>query len=127
MMVSGVKDFLIEVKAASGTGLRALEEVLAAMPVPPLPLLLFCALVEEPLLVEEEVFSEEVPLLVVDVCNKVLLVLDPETELLCDELLSWLLADVVASVDVLEVVALTALVLLAESCELVAEDDEVPL
>ncbi len=38
-----------------------------------------------------------------------------------------MLADVVESVELLEVVPLTPLLLLADSCEFVEEEDEVPL
>ena len=99
------------------------------MPVPPPPPapVLFCALVEEPPLVVEVVSADVLPF-VADVCSTVLPVLvDPEIAPVCTELLNWLLAEVVASVEVLDVVALTPLVLPADNCEFVEEEDEVPL
>ena len=81
---------------------------------------------DEPPLVEEAL-TAELPSLVDDVCNTVLLPEDPDTAPVCTELLSWLLADVVASVEAVDVVALTPLVLLEDNSEFVEEDDEVPV
>jgi hypothetical protein len=108
-MVSGVNDFLIVVKAASGTGYAVVDELLLVLELPP-PIPLWVPDDEPPLV--EEVLTAEPPPLVDDVCSTVLLAEDPDTAAVCPELLSWLLADVVASVEALDVVALTPLVLL---------------
>ncbi len=127
MIVSEVNDFFIVVNAASGTAFRATEEL--APPVfvaPPAAALPPCVLAEEPPLVDEVLNADVLPF-VADVCRTVLPVVEPESAPVCTELLSCVFAEVVARVDVFDVVALMPLVLLADSCVLVAEEDEVPL
>ena len=112
-------------KAASGTGLR--EEPLVAPdadPPPPPVLADEPAVPELPVPEPVELSCDWLPLVDVD-WSKVPFVL-PERALPLDALLSWLDEEVVARVELFDVVALTPLVELAVSCDVPAEPPPPP-